>query len=811
MSRPRGGLGHRPTSLPNSAGWGGHRGRRRGPEASRRGRGELGGTGGGARGESRGVSEKGRQRAAGLGGAATPASAAAGPPPPPHPRRGRDFGTLQGRPLHRPTCLLLGLTRSPAPKQACKFPQKDVHEAGPRQRPSAGPPPGLLGPGLLAAHASPLRSPWSCRRRTRRPGRPRELDIRSRNTLSSAAPLWPLAASHALGQQEALPRPGAPGRAGGRGHGQHHLEEGVGVHPGAQRACASWTPSSPHVLSAQAAGSSHPHPKALPPHHSGGGYPDPGPVPICDRAGPSLGMGLGPGWDFRQKHRDLDGTLCGGFKAARCGGGDVGVIVPLAGTRLAVTAVHSGEQPEDAVPAWPSRDSGRGEAEHKPLHPDCSGTCGHSPRLTAAAEPVNLTPPDAEEVPALTGPPPPPSPAAGGLGPDTKAELIFPGEPGGNASDTAPPPPSRRPERPPRAPAPSPGRHQGGRPLLPEPPGPPPQRRPGRPRELDIRSRNTLSSAAPLWPLAASHALGQQEALPRPGAPGRAGGRGHGQHHLEEGVGVHPGAQRACASWTPSSPHVLSAQRPAGVPPPGHTPSGGTLRASGRGRRAGLRLGLPLVAILRHCKTCQPRPSQVGSGAGSQPLLLGSERRPILSATGTGTCDAPARTAELSCPALQCPLQATAQRRSATPRVRNQQSPRSWQWAHSAPTVATRTDTPPPNRCHSALSPLEEEGGRGGRHSGEEGKVLGLKPRGLVFRWHPGLSDPRPNEGHGGQWRQRWEAQTSAEAQEDGPYTPAPTLGGLVEQGLRSVVRRIPEMKKRPGVPPPPGSVTLRT
>ena len=31
-------------------------------------------------------------------------------------------------------------------------------------------------------------------------------------------------------------------------------------------------------------------------------------------------------------------------------------------------------------------------------------------------------------------------------------------------------------------------------------------------------------------------------------------------------------------------------------------------------------------------------------------------------------------------------------------------------------------------------------------HSGEEGKVLGLKPRGLVSRWHPGLSDPRPNE-----------------------------------------------------------------
>lgn len=31
-------------------------------------------------------------------------------------------------------------------------------------------------------------------------------------------------------------------------------------------------------------------------------------------------------------------------------------------------------------------------------------------------------------------------------------------------------------------------------------------------------------------------------------------------------------------------------------------------------------------------------------------------------------------------------------------------------------------------------------------HSGEEGKVLGLKPRGLVFHWHPGLSDPRPSE-----------------------------------------------------------------
>lgn len=37
-------------------------------------------------------------------------------------------------------------------------------------------------------------------------------------------------------------------------------------------------------------------------------------------------------------------------------------------------------------------------------------------------------------------------------------------------------------------------------------------------------------------------------------------------------------------------------------------------------------------------------------------------------------------------------------------------------------------------------------------------------------------------------------------------YTRAPTLGRLAEQGLRSVVRRIPEMKKRPGVAPhPPG------
>ncbi|XP_007452016.1 PREDICTED: proline-rich protein 2-like [Lipotes vexillifer] len=133
----------------------------------------------------------------------------------------------------------------------------------------------------------------------------------------------------------------------------------------------------------------------------------------------------------------------------------------------------------------------------------------------------------------------------------------------------------------------------------------------------------------------------------------RAGGRRHGQQHLEEGVGVHPGAQRACASWTPSSPHVLSAQRPAGVPPAGHPPSGGALRVSGRGRRAGLGLGLPLVAILRHCTTCQPRPSQVGSGAGAQPLLLGSESRPILSATDTGTRDAPARAAALSRPALQ--------------------------------------------------------------------------------------------------------------------------------------------------------------
>lgn len=43
------------------------------------------------------------------------------------------------------------------------------------------------------------------------------------------------------------------------------------------------------------------------------------------------------------------------------GEGMWGVIVPLAGTRLAVTAVHSGEQPEEAVPAWPSRDGGRGQ------------------------------------------------------------------------------------------------------------------------------------------------------------------------------------------------------------------------------------------------------------------------------------------------------------------------------------------------------------------------------------------------------------------------------------------------------------------
>ena len=32
-------------------------------------------------------------------------------------------------------------------------------------------------------------------------------------------------------------------------------------------------------------------------------------------------------------------------------------------------------------------------------------------------------------------------------------------------------------------------------------------------------------------------------------------------------------------------------------------------------------------------------------------------------------------------------------------------------------------------------------------HSGEEGKVLGLKPRGLVSRWHPGLSDPQTQRG----------------------------------------------------------------
>ena len=36
-------------------------------------------------------------------------------------------------------------------------------------------------------------------------------------------------------------------------------------------------------------------------------------------------------WDFRQKHRDLDGTLCGGFKAARWGEGMWGSWCPLQG------------------------------------------------------------------------------------------------------------------------------------------------------------------------------------------------------------------------------------------------------------------------------------------------------------------------------------------------------------------------------------------------------------------------------------------------------------------------------------------------
>ena len=68
---------------------------------------------------------------------------------------------------------------------------------------------------------------------------------------------------------------------------------GLGSGPGEQvHQAAQRLTSSP----AWVVGSSHPHPKALSQHHSGACYPDPGPVPICDRAGPSLGMGLGPGW-----------------------------------------------------------------------------------------------------------------------------------------------------------------------------------------------------------------------------------------------------------------------------------------------------------------------------------------------------------------------------------------------------------------------------------------------------------------------------------------------------------------------------------
>lgn len=60
---------------------------------------------------------------------------------------------------------------------------------------------------------------------------------------------------------------------------------------------------------------------------------------------------------------------------------------------------------------------------------------------------------------------------------------------------------------------------------------------------------------------------GQQEALPRPGPWGQEQrrGSGRGQHHLEVGIEVHPGAQSGCAPWTPCPPHVLAVRVSSGV------------------------------------------------------------------------------------------------------------------------------------------------------------------------------------------------------------------------------------------------------
>lgn len=87
---------------------------------------------------------------------------------------------------------------------------------------------------------------------------------------------------------------GPPGASPGLG-----LRVALGAGPGLGSGPSEQVPQTAQRLtssSAWVAGSSHPRPKALPQHHSGGHYPDPVPVPICDRAGPSLGLGLGPGW-----------------------------------------------------------------------------------------------------------------------------------------------------------------------------------------------------------------------------------------------------------------------------------------------------------------------------------------------------------------------------------------------------------------------------------------------------------------------------------------------------------------------------------
>lgn len=109
----------------------------------------------------------------------------------------------------------------------------------------------------------------------------------------------------------------------------------------------------------------------------------------------------------------------------------------------------------------------------------------------------------------------------------------------------------------------------------------------GSPSPLDTRPPNVLGSAAPVWPSAASHALGRLEALPRPGAPPWAG-RGRGQAAPNQGRrrgATRPGAgAEGMAStpwgWCPGSAwgpvsvgildrspaHVLWGQVSSGVP-----------------------------------------------------------------------------------------------------------------------------------------------------------------------------------------------------------------------------------------------------